>query len=73
MFDVPGVIHLKWMMEKISNCGELDSIDVFPHDRMMERLNLNCSSIRYLAFLCGNDFVDSVGFCCFSYIRRAMM
>ncbi|KAM7455133.1 hypothetical protein BLSTO_04113 [Blastocystis sp. subtype 1] len=61
VFDVPGVIHLKWMMEKISNCGELDSIDVYPHDRMLERLNLNCSSIRYLAFLCGNDFVDSVG------------
>lgn len=73
MFDVPGVIHLKWMMEKISNCGELDSIDVYPHDRMLERLHLNCSSIRYLAFLCGNDFVDSVGFCCSFYIRWALM
>lgn len=64
MFDVLGVIHLKWMMEKISNCGKLDSIDVYPHDRVLERLNLNYNSIRYLAFLCGNDFMKTVGLCC---------
>ena len=73
VFDVPGVIHLGWMIKDIDRSRTSHSIDVYPHDRMMERLNLNCSSIRYLAFLCGNDFVDSVGFCCSFYIRWALM
>ncbi|OAO17546.1 hypothetical protein AV274_0685 [Blastocystis sp. ATCC 50177/Nand II] len=61
VFDVPGVIHLRWMLSDIDIFIGSHSIDVYPHDRMMERLNLNYNSIRYLAFLYGNDFVDSVG------------
>lgn len=73
VFDVPGVIHLGWMIKDIDISRTSHSMDVYPHDRMLERLNLNCSSIRYLAFLCGNDFVDSVGFCCSFYIRWTLM
>ena len=64
VFDVPGVIHLRWMLSDIDKFIGSHSIDVYPHDRMLERLNLNYSSIRYLVFLCGNDFMKTVGLCC---------
>ena len=65
VFDVPGVIHLGCMIKDIDRSRTSHSIDVFPHDRMMERLNLSYCSVRYLVFLCGNDFVKTVGLCRF--------
>lgn len=64
VFDVPGVIHLGWMIKDIDISRTSHSIDVYPHDRVLERLNLDYSSIRYLVFLCGNDFMKTVGLCC---------
>lgn len=72
VFDVPGVIHLDWMIKDIDISRTSHSIDVYPHDRMMERLHLNYYSILYLAFLRRNMVREKV-ILCYSFNCRCIV
>ena len=44
VFDVPGVIYLKWMLEGFSTPRRTHFVEVYPRNNMLRSLRLNNSS-----------------------------